>query len=80
MYTCGDIKEHLSGDDVKEQKDLDIRWLIYMDVEVTEKDFKKWQEDHGEQRREKWSMDNTNEGPVGGGGRGWHSWRGWNLQ
>lgn len=71
MYTCGDIKERLSRDDVKEQKDLDIRWLIYMDVEVTEKDFKKWQEDYGEQRR----ADDTTEGPVGGGGRGWHSWR-----
>lgn len=38
MCSHGEIKENLNADDVKGLKDLDVRWLIYVDVEVTEKD------------------------------------------
>lgn len=38
MCSRGEIKENLNADDVKGLKDLDVRWLIYVDVEVTEKD------------------------------------------
>lgn len=41
MCTC-DRKDDLNGDDVKELKDIDIRWLVYMGVEVTEKDGKNY--------------------------------------
>lgn len=44
MCTC-DRKDDLNGDDVKELKDIYIRWLIYMSVEVTEKDGKNECED-----------------------------------
>lgn len=44
MCTC-DRKDDLNGDDVKELKDIDIRWLIYIGVEVTEKDGKNYWED-----------------------------------
>lgn len=40
MYTCGDMKESSNGGDVKELRDIYIRRLIYMDVEVTEKNGK----------------------------------------
>lgn len=38
MCFRGEIKENFNVDDVKGLKDLDVRWLIYVDVEVIEKD------------------------------------------
>lgn len=51
MRTCGDMKENLSGDDVKQMRDLDIKWFIYVNIEVIDKDGKNWLENRGETRR-----------------------------
>lgn len=53
MYTCGDMKENLSGDDVKHLRDLDIKWLIYVHIEVIDNNGKNWLENWGETRKKK---------------------------
>lgn len=44
MCACGDMKENLRGDDVKEWRDFDIKWLIYVIIEIFDENGKNWLE------------------------------------
>ena len=52
MHICGDMKENLSGDDVKQMRDFVIKWLSYVNIEVIDIYGKNWLENWGETRRE----------------------------
>lgn len=51
MCACGDMKENLRGDDVKELRDLESKWLIYVIIEVIGKNGRNLLENWGEKRR-----------------------------